>query len=298
MLMLNHTFQDPDIATPADTETLKSLLKDIDKPIKDNLNAQYNNVLHFAAKTGQLPVVKQLLELGADVDARNNNHSTALVLAAKNGHIDVVGLLLIPTNLLAMREALVSAAKFGRLNVLNLLLTHIAGSDQCAIRDAFIAAAENGHTAIVKLLLRDVAGFDDTAILRKEFSAPGQHHLLSRMLCAHVNKSNNSAIRRAFICTAGNGHIDTLQLLLEHGNGIIDASAIREALIRAASCGRIDEIQLLLQHGAGTDASAIQEAIQLAKAKNYDIIVELLSAQIASQPDDSVVISYRMRLSS
>ncbi|MDR0634277.1 MAG: ankyrin repeat domain-containing protein, partial [Azoarcus sp.] len=46
--------------------------------------------LHYAALEGKLAVVEKLLAAGADVNALTPNLSDALMLAGRNGHIDVV----------------------------------------------------------------------------------------------------------------------------------------------------------------------------------------------------------------
>jgi len=56
--------------------------------------------LHYAAFEGSLPALERLLTAGADIDALTPNLSDALMLAARNGHIDVVQRLLkTPINL-------------------------------------------------------------------------------------------------------------------------------------------------------------------------------------------------------
>ncbi|MCL2590568.1 MAG: ankyrin repeat domain-containing protein [Betaproteobacteria bacterium] len=50
--------------------------------------------LHYAAFEGKLPATERLLTAGADINALTPNLSDALMLAARNGHIDIVRLLL------------------------------------------------------------------------------------------------------------------------------------------------------------------------------------------------------------
>jgi len=50
--------------------------------------------LHDAAEKGDVTKVKQLLNAGADVNAKTNTGSTALIIAAGQGHIEVVEALL------------------------------------------------------------------------------------------------------------------------------------------------------------------------------------------------------------
>ena len=44
----------------------------------------------IAASNGHTDIVKALLDKGADVNARGNKGSTALMFAAYNGHTDIV----------------------------------------------------------------------------------------------------------------------------------------------------------------------------------------------------------------
>ncbi|MCL2160468.1 MAG: ankyrin repeat domain-containing protein [Betaproteobacteria bacterium] len=50
--------------------------------------------LHYAALEGKLPAVERLLAARADIDALTPNRSDALMLAARNGHTDIVRRLL------------------------------------------------------------------------------------------------------------------------------------------------------------------------------------------------------------
>ena len=50
--------------------------------------------LHLAAKSGHLEIIQLLLERGADINTRDRKGKTALHLAAKSGHLDITKLLL------------------------------------------------------------------------------------------------------------------------------------------------------------------------------------------------------------
>ena len=51
------------------------------------------NSLHLAVRYGQPDTISTLLEYGIDIDAENQG-STALQLAALNGHLDIMSILL------------------------------------------------------------------------------------------------------------------------------------------------------------------------------------------------------------
>lgn len=52
------------------------------------------SALHYAASNGHLDVVRYLIEQGAQVDARSPNHTTPLMMAARGGYIHITKLLL------------------------------------------------------------------------------------------------------------------------------------------------------------------------------------------------------------
>ena len=60
---------------------------------KDAANTHGSTALLLAAQIGHLEVVRLLLEAGADKDAANKKGLTALRVAAQNGHWEVVRLL-------------------------------------------------------------------------------------------------------------------------------------------------------------------------------------------------------------
>jgi ankyrin repeat protein len=103
-----------------------------------------------------------LLEKGASVNTAPSDAGTPLLVAAKNGHIEVVRLLL--EKGAAVNEArttdgltsLITAADRGHLEVVQLLLEKGAAVNQARSYDgttALIVATEHGSMPIVRLLL-------------------------------------------------------------------------------------------------------------------------------------------------
>lgn len=73
---------------------LSSCCERLCSPITVRLSAQMYTPLHAAAASGQISVVKLLLELGVEVDAVNIYGNTALHVACLNGQDIVVSKLL------------------------------------------------------------------------------------------------------------------------------------------------------------------------------------------------------------
>ncbi len=120
--------------------------------------------LMWAASKGHLEVVRLLLDRGANVNTEANNHSTALMWTAFAGHADIVQLLLQKGALIDARSAygrtaLVSAVYNGHFNVAKLLLLKGA---QTHFKDkegktALDYAVEKGHKDIAAMLQKVMA---------------------------------------------------------------------------------------------------------------------------------------------
>ncbi|KAF2137072.1 uncharacterized protein K452DRAFT_194724, partial [Aplosporella prunicola CBS 121167] len=151
--------------------------------------------LYAAARQGHLAIVRLLLDRGADPapgDGRNALR-TALCRACFHGAGDVAQLLLdrgggarLATG--AVHCPLFSAVEGGHRHILQLLLARgvdveYEGADK---RTAIVAAAELGRTHLISMLV--AAGAD-------------------------VNNDSWSCLTLAVI----NGHLDTVEFLLQHG---------------------------------------------------------------------------------
>ncbi|KAL1904840.1 hypothetical protein Sste5344_009462 [Sporothrix stenoceras] len=132
-----------------------------------------NSNLHLAASLGHLQICQLLVEAGHEKDgpALNENHETALMLAARAGHIETVHYLCQagPAWILCIdihgRDAIMEASRGGHDTVVQILLTYIPTGPEEAVQradkegnTALHFASSNGHLLVLRTLL--AAGAD------------------------------------------------------------------------------------------------------------------------------------------
>ncbi len=116
--------------------------------------------LYRAAERGNVNRVAELIDAGANVNAKLDGDGSPLIGAARAGHLTVVGLLLergADPNLAVQGDGnpLIMAAREGHVDVVTLLLDGGARVDMVVPDDenALIQASGEGHLAVVKLLV-------------------------------------------------------------------------------------------------------------------------------------------------
>ena len=186
--------------------------------------------LHSAAAEGDVKRVRELLEKGADPNARDENGVTPLHLAAYWGRVEIVKLLL---EYRADQNAkdkfgvtpLHRAAYMGHVEVVKLFLKH-GTNPNVQNKDGvtpLYAAAYRGHVDVVALLLKHGA---------------------------NPNAKDKDGMTPLYVAVL-NGHVDVVRLLLEHGAdpNIKDKNGVTPLHV-AASGDRVDIARHLLEHGA------------------------------------------------
>lgn len=131
-------------------------------PNLSDLGAQQRTPLLHAAAAGKLKVVRVLLAFEAvDMDFQDARGCSALMLAAWNGHFEIVKELLVRGVRIDSRDqdawtALTFAARFGRLDIAHLLLERGAQRDPASVsndRTPLMHAVLMGHIEIARVLL-------------------------------------------------------------------------------------------------------------------------------------------------
>ncbi|KAK2593842.1 hypothetical protein QQS21_008457 [Conoideocrella luteorostrata] len=214
--------------------------------------------LYYACFAGLVAPARDLIARGADVNAQGGTHGSALQAAARQGHQEIVTLLLdkgADVNAQGGKygNALQAAAGAGYQEIVTLLLDK--GADVNAqvgkLGSALQAAARGGYQEIVTLL-----------------SDKG----------ADVN-AQGGAYGSALQAAARQGHQETVTLLLDKGADVnAQGGAYGNALQAAARQGYQEIVTMLLVKGADVNAQggAYGNALQAAARGGHQEIITLL----------------------
>ncbi|TFK17209.1 ankyrin [Coprinopsis marcescibilis] len=235
-----------------------------------------------------------------DINSRSLLGRTALALAAANGHIETVQLLIgvegidIESSDTDQLTPLTEASYGGHVQVVDMLLEVIdADHVNAGRRTALMQAAIQNHTEVMKSLLRVQAinvndrepensdGDGDSALTLAAFSGCiDAVRLLLGVDGIEINASHwgdGTALAQA----SNEGHKDIVEILLQKPDIDINASQCREgtALMRAAYWGHEDIVKLLLQREeiqVNTARPDGETALSLALEQQHKSIAELL----------------------
>ncbi|XP_030054760.1 kinase D-interacting substrate of 220 kDa [Microcaecilia unicolor] len=207
-----------------------------------------------------IAALKTLLEKCKDVDERNENGQTPLMLAAEQGNLEIV------------QELLSKGANCNLDDVDNWT--------------ALISAAKEGHVDIVKELLnnnanlehRDMGGW--TALMWASYKGSTD---VAELLLAKGANPNITGLQYSVypvIWAAGRGHSDIVHLLLHHGAKVNCSDKYGTTpLIWSARKGHLECVKYLLQMGADVDqegANSMTALIVAVKGGYTDSVKELL----------------------
>lgn len=191
-----------------------------------------NKALMTAAAQGDLARVTDLLNRGADINARDDQGSTPVMAATYGNHVAVVDVLLkvgADVNLRDNRldNPFLYAGAAGLLDILRL--ANAAGADPTITNrfggTALIPAAERGHVEVVRYLLTETT-----------------------VDVNHVNDLGWTALIEAIILSDGGPrHQEIVRLLIDHGADVSIADKEGVTPLRHARSRGYREIQALLE---------------------------------------------------
>lgn len=183
--------------------------------------------LYHACRLGMVGTVRQLLERGADVERRNGmTRATALTVAAEEGQVEVVKVLVLDGKAVIDVTAFHAAVAHGRIAVMSLLAEVSEGKVVHARSD--VTGATAIHAAASAGLLRTVK------------------HLLS--LHADPNVADFAGVPPLWAAFHG-GHFSACTALLDGGadpTSTLPSPSPRSLLFTAASRGAVNVVQTLL----------------------------------------------------
>lgn len=180
--------------------------------------------IHQAARDGNVEVIQLLLKQeSGNIDMVDNDGVTPLCIAAYDGHVGVVKLLLesgANVNLMCNDgNPLFVACQNGHSEVVKLLLEKCADVElECCESNSLFIAAQQGHADVVKELLNGGA---------------------------NVNFARKDGFTSLSIASQV-GHLDVVKVLLDGANAHLD---LITPLLAASHWGRAEVVKLLLQHG-------------------------------------------------
>jgi len=295
-------------ARKGDATAVKALLtKGADANTRDN--EVDGSALIWATAGRHRDVVGVLLKAGADVNAKDKDGVTALMLAAQRGETEIVKMLVAEDADVNAKNkdgvsALMLAAQRDNREIVEMLVAEDA--DVNAKRNdgmtALLLAVGNFHTDTVKVLLR--RGADPNVRLPPEgwtalMSAANLGRAdIAEALLAHavdVNAKNNDGMT-ALMLAAETGHTDILTLLLANGADLnIKHSNGMTALMWATARVQVEAARMLREAGAVWGSAEDTELIEAATNGEAEKVQALLKAGADPNAIDGYYISALMR---
>ncbi|XAR66693.1 hypothetical protein NMG60_11013006 [Bertholletia excelsa] len=263
-------------ARDGDLQEAKALLQYNPRLARYSTFGVRNSPLHYSAAQGHHEIVSLLLESGVDINLRNYRGQTAMMQACQYGHWEVV-------------------------QTLVLFKANIHKADYLNGGTALHLAALNGHSRCIRLLLADhIPSVPNVwnrlrETSKKEDSIPefdegyrALHQIINRIADGGITALHMAAL---------NGHVETVQLLLDLGASVsastvedgttIDLIGSGSTPLHYAACGGNAQCcQILIARGASLTAENSNgwTPLMVARSWHRGWLEEVLSNRPEQQP--------------
>lgn len=280
---------------------VKYLIENEEARIVDTSEFGYTS-LHYASKNGKELVCKYLCQKGIDVNAINDEDQTALLLAAKHGHIDIVKYLISIPHIQINRPdlqyctALHHACWEGNVSIMKLLMQSNAA---LTLRDVYDRTPlDVCKTPEMKHIMKNYiesaiskAEINSTTSEVIEFVAATEDHVIEQCwdLCT-IHEQSTENCNKIKTYDDKEDFQTMLQLLSVHPHlkiGYLKYKNSKTLLMEAAQNGKITVCQLLLTEGAepmNIDVNGFT-ALHLASLNGHENIVKLFLTKCKMSPD-------------
>ncbi|XP_072953224.1 probable E3 ubiquitin-protein ligase XBOS32 [Typha angustifolia] len=259
-------------ARDGDLQEAKALLEYNPRLARYSTFGVRNSPLHHSAAQGHHEIVSLLLESGVDINLRNFRGQTALMQACQYGHWEVV-------------------------QTLMLFRANIHKTDYLNGGTALHFAALNGHARCIRLLVVDYVPSipEFWNVMRRISAEEVSIDYDDNVLCKIVNRRADGGIT-ALHMAALNGHVDSVQLLLDLGACVsevtvedgttIDLIGAGSTPLHYAACGgNAVCCQILIGRGASLTAENSNgwTPLMVARSWHRNWLEDILSKQPESQ---------------
>ena len=249
---------------------------DVDVSIMEDSKFSFSSGLLTAAENGINKAVQFLLDMCVNIDDVDSNGRTALMLASKAGHEEIVETLL-SAGANGSRD---SHSKGGQVLLKEGVDPNIRKKDGAT---ALMYASQNGHSEVVQILLK---GGADPNIQKKGeatalmYASQNGHSEVVQILLkggADPNSRTENGVTSLMVASE-NGHSEVVQILLKGGaEPNIQEEDGWNALMFASENGHFKVVHILLKGGAEPN---IQEdrwnALMFASENGHFEVVEIL----------------------
>ena len=240
---------------------------------KFSLNPRWGSsfALQYASLKGDVEVVRQMIDMNADVGAQDNR---ALRSASAHGHTEVVKLLFLKgADLQAVQnDAIKEASTSGKIDTVQFLIGVGSSCDGALER-----ASEYGHIDIVKLLLQISWMRHDLDRSMVVAASKGHLDIVEYLVVrgAYIRAFNNSAVKKA----ANGDHVEVLKYLADRGARIIDT----DIFLGAVNYGSVKVVRFLIEKGVDVKADNNRALKEASFCGRLDIVKMLVAAGCPAQ---------------